>query len=194
MNCIADTIRTIEGYADCIVLRHNLAGSAKKAAAAASVPIINAGDGPGQHPTQVLRSTISASSLGNYMSDVKLLLTQLTSPLLCGGCQIMCWAQKPAAGSAYRLIQHSQQCPADCIQALLDVYTIQQEVGHLDKLRIGLVGDLSNGRTVRSLAYLLSMYDNVKMYFVAPDVVRMKDDIKEFLSGRSALLLLCILH
>lgn len=72
------------------------------------------------------------------------------------------------------------------VQALLDMYTIQREVGHLDKLKIGLVGDLANGRTVRSLAYLLSMYDNVKMYFVAPDVVRMKDDIKEFLSGRSA--------
>ncbi len=54
LNDNADTIRTIEGYADCIVLRHNLAGSAKRAAAAASVPIINAGDGPGQHPTQVL--------------------------------------------------------------------------------------------------------------------------------------------
>ena len=81
-----------------------------------------------------------------------------------------------------------QQCLVDCTQALLDVYTIQQEVGLLDKLRIGLVGDLANGRTVRSLAYLLSMYDNVKMYFVAPDVVRMKDDIKEFLSGRSALI------
>ena len=67
------------------------------------------------------------------------------------------------------------------------MYTIQQEVGHLDSLKIGLVGDLANGRTVRSLAYLLSMYDNVKMYFVAPDVVRMKDDIKEFLSGRCAL-------
>lgn len=117
---LEDTIRTIEGYADCIVLRHNLAGSAKRAAAAASVPIINAGDGPGQHPTQ----------------------------------------------------------------ALLDMYTIQQEVGHLDNLKIGLVGDLANGRTVRSLAYLLSMYSGVKMYFVAPDVVRMKDDIKEFLTGR----------
>ena len=64
------------------------------------------------------------------------------------------------------------------------MYTIQQEVGHLHNLKIGLVGDLANGRTVRSLAYLLSMYDNVKMYFVAPDVVRMKDDIKEFLTGR----------
>ena len=69
----------------------------------------------------------------------------------------------------------------------MDVYTIQQEVGHLNNLKIGLVGDLANGRTVRSLAYLLSMYDNVKMYFVAPDVVRMKDDIKEFLTGRQVL-------
>lgn len=45
-----------------------------------------------------------------------------------------------------------------CVQALLDVYTIQREVGRLENIRIGLVGDLANGRTVRSLAYLLSMY------------------------------------
>lgn len=48
-----DTIRTVELYADCIVLRHFQAGSAKLAASAASVPVLNAGDGPGQHPTQV---------------------------------------------------------------------------------------------------------------------------------------------
>ena len=48
----ADTIRTVEGYSDCIVLRHFQAGSAKIAASVASVPIISAGDGPGQHPTQ----------------------------------------------------------------------------------------------------------------------------------------------
>jgi ornithine carbamoyltransferase len=48
-----DTIRTVEGYADVIVLRHFQAGSAKRAASVASVPIINAGDGPGQHPSQV---------------------------------------------------------------------------------------------------------------------------------------------
>ena len=50
----SDTIRTIQGYADAIVLRHFAAGSARAAAAVASVPIINAGDGPGQHPTQAL--------------------------------------------------------------------------------------------------------------------------------------------
>ena len=49
----ADTIRTVEGYADLIVLRHFQAGSSRTAASVASIPIINAGDGPGQHPTQV---------------------------------------------------------------------------------------------------------------------------------------------
>ena len=39
---------------------------------------------------------------------------------------------------------------------------------------MGLVGDLANGRTARSLAYLLSMYSGIKFYFVAPDVVRMQ--------------------
>ncbi len=61
-----------------------------------------------------------------------------------------------------------------CLQALLDVYTIQREVGRLDNLRVGLVGDLANGRTARSLAYLLSMYSGIKFYFLAPDVVRMQ--------------------
>jgi aspartate carbamoyltransferase catalytic subunit len=49
----ADTMRTIESYADVIVMRHSVAGSAKRAAQALSIPLINAGDGPGQHPTQV---------------------------------------------------------------------------------------------------------------------------------------------
>lgn len=52
----------------------------------------------------------------------------------------------------------------------------------MDNLRIGLVGDLANGRTARSLAFIMSLYSNVKFYFVAPDVVKMKDDIKQFLN------------
>jgi aspartate carbamoyltransferase catalytic subunit len=56
----------------------------------------------------------------------------------------------------------------------LDVYTIQREIGRLDGIKLGLVGDLANGRTVRSLAYLISKYQNVKIYFVSPDVVKMK--------------------
>ena len=115
---LEDTIRIVEGYADVIVLRHYESGSARRAADVASVPIINAGDGPGQHPTQ----------------------------------------------------------------ALLDVYTIQKEIGRLDGIHVALVGDLANGRTARSLAYLLTKYKDVKLYFVAPDIVGMRDDIKAYLT------------
>lgn len=115
---LEDTIRIVEGYSDVIVMRHFESGAARRAADVASVPIINAGDGPGQHPTQ----------------------------------------------------------------ALLDVYTIQKEIGRLDGIKVALVGDLANGRTARSLAYLLAKYEDVKLYFVAPQVVRMKDDIKTHLT------------
>ena len=104
-----------------IVLRHFQAGSAKIAANAASVPLISAGDGPGQHPTQ----------------------------------------------------------------ALLDIYTIKKELGHVDNTSVALVGDLANGRTARSLAYMLSKFSNVKLYFVAPDVARINQDIKDYLTENS---------
>lgn len=49
-----DTIRVVEKYADIIVIRHPLDGSARVAAEATQIPIINAGDGANQHPTQTL--------------------------------------------------------------------------------------------------------------------------------------------
>jgi aspartate carbamoyltransferase catalytic subunit len=51
---VEDTIRIVEGYADAIVIRHYEQGSAHRAATVASVPILNAGDGPGEHPSQAL--------------------------------------------------------------------------------------------------------------------------------------------
>jgi aspartate carbamoyltransferase catalytic subunit len=110
---LEDTIRILNGYADVIVLRHYEVGAARRAAAVSRIPIINAGDGAGQHPTQ----------------------------------------------------------------ALLDLYTILKEIGRIDGLQIAMVGDLAQGRTVRSLAYLLSKYRDVKIYFVAPALLRMKEDI-----------------
>jgi aspartate carbamoyltransferase catalytic subunit len=118
---LEDTIRIMNGYADVIVLRHHELGSAKRAATVSHVPIMNAGDGAGQHPTQ----------------------------------------------------------------ALLDLYTIRKEIGSIDGLQIAMVGDLAQGRTARSLAYLLSKYSNVKMYFVAPTVLKMKDDILAHLRERN---------
>jgi aspartate carbamoyltransferase catalytic subunit len=114
---LEDTIRIVSGYADVIVLRHNEEGAAKRAAAVSSVPIINAGDGPGQHPTQ----------------------------------------------------------------ALLDLYTIRDELSRIDGVRVAMVGDLANGRTVRSLVYLLSKFKDIKFWFVAPPQVGMRDDLKAHL-------------
>ncbi|HEY1163063.1 MAG TPA: aspartate carbamoyltransferase [Candidatus Dormibacteraeota bacterium] len=115
---LEDTIRIVSGYADVIVLRHNEEGAAKRAAGVSTVPIINAGDGPGQHPTQ----------------------------------------------------------------ALLDLYTIRQELGRIDGIRVAMVGDLANGRTVRSLTYLLSKFKDIKVWFVAPPQVAMRDDLKDHLT------------
>lgn len=114
---LEDTIRILSGYTDVIVMRHYESGAARRAADISRVPIINAGDGTGQHPTQ----------------------------------------------------------------AFLDLYTIEKELGHIDDLSIAVVGDLANGRTVRSLCYLLAKYRNVRIFMVAPEVVRMREDIKEYL-------------
>ena len=51
---LADTIRVVHGYADCIVMRHFENDSAERAAKVSNVPIINAGAGSGEHPTQAL--------------------------------------------------------------------------------------------------------------------------------------------
>ncbi|AZH25692.1 aspartate carbamoyltransferase [Haloplanus aerogenes] len=51
---LADTVRVIEGYADAMVLRHPSEGSAKLASEFVDVPLVNAGDGAGQHPSQTL--------------------------------------------------------------------------------------------------------------------------------------------
>ncbi len=105
---IADAVRVIEHYADVIVQRHPARGSAQKAAQAASVPVLNAGDGAGEHPTQ----------------------------------------------------------------ALLDLYTIQQERKTLDGLTITLAGDLKHGRTVHSLSQALTHW-SVSLILAAPPPLTM---------------------
>ncbi|MBN1325679.1 aspartate carbamoyltransferase [Candidatus Falkowbacteria bacterium] len=112
-----DSIRIVSAMADLVVMRHKETGSAKKAALVNCSPIINGGDGRGQHPTQ----------------------------------------------------------------ALLDVFTINEHFGKVDGLKVAMVGDLKRGRTVRSLAYMLSKFENVEIIFVAPEIAQMADDIKEHL-------------
>ncbi len=76
---IADTIRTVENYSDCIVMRHSLEGAARMASKFSKVPIINAGSGSGEHPTQALLDLLTITeefgSLDNLniglMGDLK---------------------------------------------------------------------------------------------------------------------------
>jgi len=118
---LEDTVRILNGYADVLVIRHYEVGSAKRAASVSRVPVINAGDGAGQHPTQ----------------------------------------------------------------ALLDLYTIHKEIGSINGLHIAMVGDLAQGRTVRSLTYLLSKFQNIRIYFVAPPLLKMKEDILDHLREKN---------
>lgn len=66
-------------------------------------------------------------------------------------------------------------------QALLDVYTLKKEVGEIDQLNIAIVGDLKNGRTVKSLAYLLGKCGTAKIHFVSPNNFKVGGDITDYL-------------
>lgn len=117
---LEDTVKVISGYADAIVLRHPELGSAQRAAAVSLCPIVNGGDGPGEHPTQ----------------------------------------------------------------ALLDVFTILKERGAVDGVHVALVGDLKYGRTVHSLARMLSRYNDVKLTFVSPPSLAMPESVTNILDQR----------
>lgn len=65
-----DTIRTVSNYCDAIVMRHPLDGSARFASEIASVPIINAGDGSNQHPTQTLLDLYSIRKTQGTLEDL----------------------------------------------------------------------------------------------------------------------------
>ena len=116
---LPDTVRTLGAYADVVVLRHPEVGSSLLASRYAGCPVINAGDGIGEHPTQ----------------------------------------------------------------ALLDLFTITEELGQPDGLTVTLLGDLKFGRTVHSLARVLSLYD-VKLRLVSPAQLPMPEEILAELRGK----------
>ncbi|MBS3816778.1 MAG: aspartate carbamoyltransferase [Candidatus Thermoplasmatota archaeon] len=66
---LADTIRVAAGYADIIVLRHPHEGAAQLAANFSDVPVINAGDGAGHHPTQTLLDLFTINEEKGSVSD-----------------------------------------------------------------------------------------------------------------------------
>ncbi|HTP13324.1 MAG TPA: aspartate carbamoyltransferase [Bacteroidota bacterium] len=70
-------------------------------------------------------------------------------------------------------------------QALLDLYTIYKELQSIDGVKVAMVGNLLDGRTVHSLAYLLGKFERVKLFFVAPPSLQMKREILDYLSGHN---------
>ena len=69
----------------------------------------------------------------------------------------------------------TSSCMKHAHQALLDVYTIREEIGTVNGLTVAMVGDLKHGRTVHSLIQLLSLYD-VKIRLVAPAGLEMPQE------------------
>lgn len=68
---LGDTIKTVSGYCDVIVVRHPVEGAARLASEVATVPIINAGDGANQHPTQTCLDLFTINELYDELSEVR---------------------------------------------------------------------------------------------------------------------------
>jgi len=71
---LSDTIRVLSGYGDAIVLRHPNEGAARLAAEASDRPVINAGDGAGQHPSQTLLDLATMYEAFGTLSGLKVVL------------------------------------------------------------------------------------------------------------------------
>jgi aspartate carbamoyltransferase catalytic subunit len=69
-------------------------------------------------------------------------------------------------------------------QALLDLYTIERELGGVDGVVIAFVGDLAHSRSIRSLCYFLAKYSGIRIHFVAPLGLGMRDDMMQYLRRR----------
>jgi aspartate carbamoyltransferase catalytic subunit len=88
-----------------------------------------------------------------------------------------------AAASRVPVINGGDGANEHPTQALLDLYTIREEIstrgGNVDQLRIAMIGDLRHGRTVHSLCKLLSLYRKVKAVLISPPELRMPEEIVE---------------
>jgi len=70
-------------------------------------------------------------------------------------------------------------------QALLDLYTIQRELGREEGIHIAFVGNLKYYRSTRSLSYLLGKYKDIRITFISTPELRMEDDVKNYLRGHN---------
>lgn len=71
-------------------------------------------------------------------------------------------------------------------QAILDLYTIREELGRMDGLTVTMIGDLKNGRTIKSLAKLLTLGDGIRFNFISPPILRMPEEVNNYLRQKGA--------
>ncbi|MCL5419992.1 MAG: aspartate carbamoyltransferase [Candidatus Marsarchaeota archaeon] len=71
---LADTVRIVESYSDILVVRHNWVGAAREAAKYAKVPVINGGDGAGEHPTQALLDLFTIKKEAGKLNKLKVVI------------------------------------------------------------------------------------------------------------------------
>ena len=112
---LSDVFRVVGSYVDAIVIRHHETDAVAQASIYSPVPVISAGTGSGEHPTQ----------------------------------------------------------------AMLDMYTLWREYGHLDGLKITVVGDLKYGRTVHSLLQCLTWFEGVQVTLISPKALSLPSDMLE---------------
>ena len=82
----------------------------------------------------------------------------------------------------------TDNAPSHPTQALLDVYTIREELGTVNGLHIVFVGDLLNGRTVHSLAALISRgaFEGAKLCYVSPPELKMPAYVQQQVAANTA--------
>ena len=96
-------------------------------------------------------------------------------------------AARAAAVSKIAILNGGDGVGEHPTQAVLDLYTIQEHFGQLGGLKVVMAGDLKLGRTVRSLAKLLSLYPGNNISFLSTPELQIGDDIKRQLTERGTL-------
>ena len=136
---LADTVRMFAGYGcDAIVMRHNLEGASRFAAKVLDPPVVNGGDGAGEHPTQALLD----------------LMTFIEG-------RVVSYFIKKGASDTREAQQKFYSLP------LREFNKILEEVGDISGMRIAFVGDAKNGRTIHSNLQLQEFFDT-NLSFVNP--------------------------
>lgn len=115
----------------------------------------------------------TARVVGNYVDGVVMRHTETNA------------AEKAAAVSPVTIINAGDGSGEHPTQALLDLYTIKKEIGRMDNLKIGMVGDLKYGRTIHSLIYLLSIFKNIEIFLISPDELKAPEGCVEFMKKRN---------